>query len=215
MPNNLKIAVLSFGSLLWNSRGLKLHPWNPDGPFLPIEFCRISNKSKKLTLAINEDIGVDNPTNYAISKQNFSRTLDAFQRREKISDKYVDKSIAIYHKADGWVNGGFQKYSTRLKTGIISWMIEDNIDVVIFSALSRRFKDAIDLPFTVGNAINYVNNLPARKKAAAEFYISNVDARINTPFRQAFNDSRNHNELQQQVEVLAEQLAEVDNSPPF
>ena len=52
----MKIAVLGWGSLIWNPKELDANnEWNNDGPFLPIEFARISNNGR-LTLVIKEDL---------------------------------------------------------------------------------------------------------------------------------------------------------------
>ena len=46
----MKIAVLGWGSLIWDPKELDANnEWNNDGPFLPIEFARISNNGR-LTL---------------------------------------------------------------------------------------------------------------------------------------------------------------------
>jgi hypothetical protein len=39
----MKIAILGWGSLLWDPADLQLAtPFEPGGPSLPIEFCRVS-----------------------------------------------------------------------------------------------------------------------------------------------------------------------------
>jgi len=48
----MEIAVLSWGSLIWNPKALRINRcWKIDGPLLPIEFARISKKWP-LTLVI-------------------------------------------------------------------------------------------------------------------------------------------------------------------
>ena len=49
----VKSVVLAWGSLVWDPRELKTAvKFTPDGPLLPIEFCRISADGR-LTLAID------------------------------------------------------------------------------------------------------------------------------------------------------------------
>ena len=63
----MKIAVLGWGSLIWNKGKLRLTTnWTDGGPVLPIEFSRISDDGR-LTLVIDERHGVDVPTRYAFS----------------------------------------------------------------------------------------------------------------------------------------------------
>ena len=52
----MKIAILGWGSLIWNPDKLdfdKDFGWDPDGPKLPIEFSRISSNGR-LTLIIDK-----------------------------------------------------------------------------------------------------------------------------------------------------------------
>ena len=50
----MKIAVLGWGSLIWNKGNLRLTTnWTDGGPILPIEFSRISDDGR-LTLVIDD-----------------------------------------------------------------------------------------------------------------------------------------------------------------
>src|SRR5438105_135185 len=55
----MRIAVLGWGSLIWNPRELRLAShWHPDGPLLPIEFARISGSRDgppRLTLVFRQE----------------------------------------------------------------------------------------------------------------------------------------------------------------
>lgn len=51
----MKIAVIGWGSLIWNKRELQIAGgWHKDGPRLPVEFARISSR-ERLTLVIHPD----------------------------------------------------------------------------------------------------------------------------------------------------------------
>ncbi len=52
----MKIAILGWGSLIWNSGELKTKftQWTEDGPLLPIEFARKSSGGR-LTLVLYKD----------------------------------------------------------------------------------------------------------------------------------------------------------------
>ena len=50
----MKIAILGWGSLIWNQNGLPVKgQWKKNGPVLPIEFSRVS-RDGRLTLVIDE-----------------------------------------------------------------------------------------------------------------------------------------------------------------
>lgn len=53
----MKIAVLAWGSLVWDRRDIvAAADFKPNGPRLPSEFCRVSEDGC-LTMMINEAIG--------------------------------------------------------------------------------------------------------------------------------------------------------------
>jgi len=48
----VKIAVIAWGSLVWDPRDLDIEPeWREDGPLLPVEFARFSGR-ERLTLVL-------------------------------------------------------------------------------------------------------------------------------------------------------------------
>ena len=64
----MKIAILGWGSLIWQPKELKFVAnigWKENGPVLPIEFARIS-KDGRLTLVITAN-GTEVPTLYSVS----------------------------------------------------------------------------------------------------------------------------------------------------
>ena len=65
----MKIAILGWGSLLWQPKNLQFDKetgWSANGPFLPIEFARIS-KDGRLTLVITPKETKEVKTYFAIS----------------------------------------------------------------------------------------------------------------------------------------------------
>ena len=53
----VKSVVLAWGSSVWAPRDLQIaSKFAPNGPLLPIEFCRVSDDGR-LTLAIDETFG--------------------------------------------------------------------------------------------------------------------------------------------------------------
>ncbi|RFC63902.1 hypothetical protein [Mesorhizobium denitrificans] len=70
---DLHIAILGWGSLIWDKRPEfdDLHgEWKPEGPVLKLEFSRISSSETRkgaLTLVIDNHYGQDCTVKYALS----------------------------------------------------------------------------------------------------------------------------------------------------
>jgi hypothetical protein len=79
----MKIAILGWGSLIWDPRELRLAGnWLVGGPILPIEFSRISDDGR-LTVVIDERPGADVATRYALSSlSDLDETITDLQKRE-------------------------------------------------------------------------------------------------------------------------------------
>src|ERR1700688_4143902 len=91
----MKIAILSWGSLIKSGRGRGLAigtEWRMSGPILPIEFSRVSQSGDRagcLTLVIDEKNGVPVPTRYALSVHtNLDWALANLRNTENITFKY-------------------------------------------------------------------------------------------------------------------------------
>lgn len=75
----MKIAILGWGSLIWDKRTLRLAgDWQTGGPVLPIEFSRVSGDGR-LTLVIDPLHGVPVTTRFAPSA--FTNLNDAIKYR--------------------------------------------------------------------------------------------------------------------------------------
>jgi len=79
----MRIAVLAWGSLVWDARELAIEcDFEPSGPRLPVEFCRISGDGR-LTLVVDEDRGADCLTYCATSGlSNLGAAIENLRVRE-------------------------------------------------------------------------------------------------------------------------------------
>ena len=90
------IAILGWGSLIWQPKELELDKefgWKEDGPTLPIEFARIS-KDGRLTLVITEN-GTKVPVLYALSNY---QNLDEAVLNLAVREGSGRRSIRSYDK---------------------------------------------------------------------------------------------------------------------
>lgn len=181
----MKIAILGWGSLIWNPRNLEINKtqgpngWFSDGPMLPIEFARISQDGR-LTLVIVPK-GEKVKTLYAISKY---KVLEHAIIDLAVREGCGKSKIGFFVKSDG----NFQSKS-NIREYIESWInLKEEIEAVIWTDLSMNFKDKIGIDFNEENAINYLKYLPLEIKVKAEQYIRRAPSAVITPIRVAIEN---------------------------
>jgi hypothetical protein len=177
----MKIAILGWGSLVWNPENLEIdktkgqNGWLSDGPMLPIEFARISNDGR-LTLVIVP--GKDEiKTLYSISRfVDLDHVILDLACREgcpKSKIGYFVKSEGTYHS------------KSNIRNNIESWIInqKEEIEAVIWTDLSMNFKEKIGVELSLENVINYLRYQPQDVKVKTEQYIRRAPTVVNTAIR--------------------------------
>ncbi len=139
----MRVAVLGWGSLIWNPGCLRLGDgeWRPDGPVLPIEFARISGSGEepeRLTLTLREG-AQDVPTLWSELEQD---ELDVARANLAQREKCAVERI-------GYVgpNGGSQlraitdpTAAQELLRRLEAWRVEKGFDAVIWTDLRSNFE---------------------------------------------------------------------------
>ncbi len=180
----MKIAIIAWGALLKNSKGLSIGKWANNGPSLPLEFSRVS-ADKRLTLVIDEKRGEMNATSFAISKHNnLEKAFKELLKKEKIN---INR-IGVVNLKTGLVSQCVSRYSKPVYTNIVTWAKKNGVDAVIFAALGPKFKDVLEVKFSPESAFAYVSKLPVKTRQIAKKYIASIPAEIDTPFRSYFNE---------------------------
>ncbi len=183
----MKIAVLGWGSLIWNPGELKTAaPFAPNGPLLPIEFCRIS-KDGRLTLAIDETFG-DVCTTY--SAPSAFADLDAAIENLRKREGTIASEIGFVQPATGRQSDAAMERHPQVVATIAAWAEAGGYDAAIWTALASNFDelDKAGEPFSVTAAIRYLEGLNAKDPAAfrrAWDYIQKAPAEVETPVRDA------------------------------
>jgi hypothetical protein len=171
----MKIAILGWGSLIWQPKELafdKGFDWKKDGPILPIEFARIS-KDGRLTLVITPD-GTEVITLYTLSTyKNLEEAQLNLGLREGSFRKNIDKNIGFYNKIDN----SFNPETFGFKTNIKNWIQNTDFDAVIWTNLEDNKKIAPN------KRIEYLQKLKGNKSALAEEYIRKTPTQIKTKYR--------------------------------
>jgi hypothetical protein len=182
----MKIAILGWGSLLWDPADLQLAtPFEPGGPSLPIEFCRVS-KNDRLTLIIDETYGTLCETYAATS------TFDAL-------DAAIE-NLRLREAMSGGADVGFVETATQQRSKaatarhphavetIADWAQNAGYDAVIWTALDSHFEARTGEPFSVTAAMRFLESLEQQDPEAfarALEYIRRAPAATQTPVRDA------------------------------
>ena len=177
----MRIAVLGWGSLVWDPRALHLAGgWQKGGPVLPIEFSRVSDDGR-LTLVIDERDGTDVPTRYAHSSlADLDLAITDLQEREGTPNRDRIGFADILHDHNC---ARAQLKHPRACRRIQAWAEEKQFDAVIWTAIGPRFREKTGEPFSVDAAVGYLARLPEQTKALALDYIRNAPWDLETPVR--------------------------------
>ena len=178
----MHIAILGWGSLLWDERPeFDNHhgPWESDGPELNIEFSRISqSRGGALTLVIDPAHG------------SICRVAHTKSKRRDPEDAICDlrcregttrANIGI-HFANGSLN---QCKDPNTLAAVTAWAKRKAIDVVVWTGLSSNFQKVCGSPFSVPNAVAHVRALDGGAKAGAAEYVWRAPDFVDTPLRSA------------------------------
>lgn len=175
----MKIAILGWGSLIWQSKELKFNQkfgWKRDGVKLPIEFARIS-KNGRLTLVITPN-GTEVQTLYALSDY---RTIDEAILDLAIREGSGKKSIGFYNK----IENKFSDESFQFQNQIKDWIETKEFDAVIWTNLEEKWEEKTD------DRIGYLKSLKGETQSLAEEYIRKTPVQINTAFREKIEKELN------------------------
>lgn len=177
----MKIAILGWGSLIWNPRELKLAGGRQiGGPVLSIEFSRISN-DRRLTLVIDERSGVDVPTRYALSSPaSLELAISDLQEREGAPNRDRIGFVNIqHHRQSPRASAQHPQTCERIRT----WVKDNQMDAAIWTAIGPRFHEKAGEPFSADAAVRYLASLKEPTKALALDYIWKAPAEVVTPVR--------------------------------
>jgi CO/xanthine dehydrogenase Mo-binding subunit len=182
----MKIAILGWGSLLWDPRDLKLAtPFELTGPSLPIEFCRVA-KDHRLTLIIDETFGTLCPTYAATSAYNeLDDAIENLRQREGMSSVSDVGFVEIATQERSPM--AIERHPHALET-IADWALHSGYDAAIWTALDSLFQGRTKEPFSVNAAMRFLENLEQRDPEAfarALEYIRRAPAATQTPVRDA------------------------------
>lgn len=176
-----RIAILGWGSLLWDNRfpdfDAQRGPWLDDGPEVVLEFSRVSGtRNGALTLVIDPDHGVACRVAYAISKRD--RLEDAINDL-RIRESTPRRNIGFV-LADGSRHRG-RDCATR--EAVCEWCTAKKFDAVVWTDLNSNFADTCGAPFSIDTATSHIQALEPEGKAKAAEYVWRAPQFVSTPLR--------------------------------
>ena len=128
LENDVKIACIAWGSLIWEPGPLKLaSDWRPDGPLLPIEFVRDSDDSDELAVVMHE-AAPPMPTYWALlDTTDLAAAREMLRQREKIRPEYPQ-----------WV-GSIPNPHGAEDPRVAEWLRRHELDAAVWTALPAKF----------------------------------------------------------------------------
>lgn len=177
-----RIAVLGWGSLLWDLDDLAPHvelPWElRAGPPLPMEFSRISPKRRMgLVLALDPEAGVPCATNAIRTRRGtVAAARDDLAARERAPVERIG-----WAGADG---NGESRLPAVVET-VAAWCAEAGWAGAVWTDLEPNFSTHTGRAFSVRAGIAYLRRLEADGLAEAHRYIRQAPFTTRTPLRRA------------------------------
>lgn len=176
-----RIAILGWGSLLWDARPAfdnLHHQWWEDGPVLKIEFSRISRtRSGALTLVLDPINGAANRVSYCLSKRsNLSQAVEDL----KLQESTIPKNIGFVD-----TNGAKCSRDQESMDSITTWASAKRLAGVVWTDLPSNFREITGELFFPERALAYLNTLDDEAAKVALEYIHRAPASIQTPLREA------------------------------
>jgi len=174
----MKIALLGWGSLIWNKGDLKIveKHWNEDGPMLPIEFARMSTGGR-LTLVIKPNW---KQVTVLYSTSEFTE-LDAAIENLQIREGTPAERIGFYNFQTGDKN--IREANIPILENLIYWNKNQGFDAIIWTDLPPNFRDKLNLVFNLENVSHVLKNLNPADFDSAREYIEKAPQQVETLFR--------------------------------
>lgn len=176
-----KIALLGWGSLLWETGGpfdTWHDAWVNDGPLLRIEFSRISrSRHGALTLVIDPKNGIPTTVAYCLSRRlHIAEVVEDLRKRECTTSENIGTLLRT---------GKAHCRDRASEQAIFTWCVEQQMDGVVWTDLRSNFTDKAGQPFSTSSALSYLRSLSPKRKARALEYFTRAPDFVQTPLRAA------------------------------
>ncbi len=170
---------MGWGSLIWDPRNLKTKgEWKKDGPFLPIEFMRLSSGGR-ITLVIY-------PKAEEVQTMWIKADLGDL-------DAAIENLRAREATLTGWISfvtlpdcASSCKAEPGILENIQQWAGKKGLDAVVWTALQdnpEHFAEETGMDMNEDNIIKYLGSLKDKMLKDAKEYVQKTPKQIDTKFR--------------------------------
>ena len=182
-----KIAVIGFGSLLWDLDDLAPKvsgEWKMyEGPILPLEFSLVSRKRHyALALVIDYGDGAPCPTCVIDSvRSEIGAAIVDLANRERMEPTnigFVDRNTGESHS-----------HREETRNTLWNWIENSNYDGAVWTDGERNFEALTGKAFNLQTAQDHLRSLQGISLEEARRYIRKAPTRVETPLRRALEDS--------------------------
>lgn len=182
----MEIAFLGWGSLIWDPRDLRIRgEWHNDGPFLSIEFMRLSGGGR-ITLVIYPD-AEEVQTLWAYADfTDIDDAIENLRAREVTITERIGFATIPECKSRCWGD-------PEILERILKWGKKKSLGAVVWIGLTEnpeKFRKKTEMELNEDNIIKYLKSLEGQTLERAREYIQKAPKQINTKLRQ-----RIHREL--------------------
>lgn len=177
----MNIAVIGWGSLIWDPRNLDIEPeWHADGPKLPIEFARVS-KRDRLTLVLVDGAPLQTTLWARSRKTTLADAVKDLQTREDTSEPDIGRWAATQT---------LKSHGLDVVPIISVWATNHALDGVVWTALGPKMPDGRNGLASNDELIDYITLLIANGKGqTAREYIEKAPTQIDTPMRSRIRET--------------------------
>jgi hypothetical protein len=171
----VRIAIIGWGYLIWDPRGLDLQPeWHADGPLLPVEFARFSN-GPLLTPVLVEGVPLQ-PALWTHSRK--SSVLAA------AADLAIREGV-LTHDIGNWTLAEDMGISSGIEATIGQWVRSKGLDGAVWRAQEPNLPDRSPGVASEQVRLEYLRELvTSGRAAAAKEHIERTPEQIATRFRE-------------------------------
>jgi len=173
------IAVLGWGSLVWDQKGLQLKSmWHTNGPCLPVEFARESG-GQRATLVLLDGVSPSR-TLWARSTLN---EMSAAAEDLRVREGPTRRSWIYQTDASGTHDMNGKQVVTSSAPAVQSWLSAAGLDGAVWTGIPPQGFDLSNLETEVVAWLRELSDVS--QHANAEKYVRMAPSTVDTPVRRA------------------------------